>query len=225
MSQWLKLLTDDLTDEETRDLLSRASTDLQKFLEAHPEAEFRILEILDRRLSGSLNNESWDEFSQLMGTYLGRDLTHFLSWLALGEQDKRLAMVEQVASEEVLSFLRLLLAYHGPELEEAFVLWKQHPNDWRTFVRHVHYDQIAQQYHVKVEIEKYGGEKVVLEGPPDSLLGLAHALLVTVRMVGSPEHFNPKATKVFLEELESNRAFFAEEAEEENEAPDPKDVH
>ncbi|SMC24416.1 hypothetical protein SAMN02746041_01980 [Desulfacinum hydrothermale DSM 13146] len=229
MSRWLKLVANELNEEETRRLLTEATTKLHDFLESHPEAEYRILEILDRRLSESIDGGTWETFTHLMTTYLGQDLTHFISWLALEDQEHRLAMAEQVASPDVLSFLKLLLAYHGPELEEAYVLWQQNPDDWRTMVRHVHYDQIAQRYNVKLEIEKYNGQKVVLEGPPDSLLGLAHALLVTVRMLESPEHFSDKAAQVFFEELELNRSFFAEETEEtkesEDDGPGPQELH
>ncbi|RMF29184.1 MAG: hypothetical protein D6759_14405 [Chloroflexi bacterium] len=194
------MLTGEIPEEEASALLTQAATELQTLLETRPQVEQHVLDILGKRLDGTVDAETWQVLDASLANYLGRNPAYLIAWIVQPDRDGRLERLAEYASPQVLAFMRLILGLYGPEMENALVLWNQVPDDWRTFYREVYYDEIGQQYRLKLHIEKYNGEAVFIEGNPDSILSLTSYLVLTLRLVGTPEAFSEHTVNLFLDE-------------------------
>jgi len=201
MSDWPSLMSGKVTVEEASSLVAKAAESLRAFLAARPEAPAHVLEILGRRLSGQLDAETWQVLDTSLSNYLGRDLAYLITWTAI-DPDMRLPEVEKHASPEVMAFLRTILGLYGPELGNAFAVWNELPNNWQTIYRDVFFDQITQRHLLRLRIDKFSGEKVVIEGPADSIMNLTTGFIFTLRMVGTPDAFSQEWVDQFLKEVD-----------------------
>jgi hypothetical protein len=199
---WWSLLTGQLSEEEARHLLSRGVEELHALLEARPRAMEDVLDILDRRLGGEIDAQTWKVLDDSLAHYLGRDLAHLVAWAVQPDQTARLEELQRYASPEVMAFFRTILGRYGPEWESALLCWNELSHDWRTLHREVYYDQLNRQPYIRLRIEKYNGETVLIEGNADSILGLTSGLILTLRLVGIPEAFSESRIKQFREEVE-----------------------
>lgn len=197
---WMALFTGQIPVEEAGPLLRQTSAEFHTFLQAHPEALEQVMAIIEKRLRGGLTPESWGLLESALTHYLGRDLTYLLSWVLQYDQSNRLQELERYAPPSVMHLFRTILSLHGPELEEAYTVWNEIPDNWRTVYREIYYDQLSRRYLLRVRIEKYNGEELTIEGPPDAILTLASYLLLTARLVGVPEVFSENAVNLFLTE-------------------------
>lgn len=197
---WWSLLTGQLSDEEARELLAQGVQELHAFLEARPRATEDVLEILDRRLGGEIGAQSWEHVDASLNLYMGRSLASLLAWTAQPDQAARLAELQEYSSPEVMAFFRTLLGRYGAELEAALVRWSELPDDWITLYREVYYDQLNQRPLIRLRIEKYSGDVLLIEGSPDSILSLATGLILTLRLVGIREAFSPDRVEQFVNE-------------------------
>lgn len=196
------MIANEPVSEDSARLLARAAGDLHAFLETHPEAVSHVLDILRRRLGSEINAQTWQVLDASLVNYLGQDLASLAAWTVQPDQGNRLQELEKHASPEVMTFFRTILGLYGPELERAYAVWNELPDNWQTIYREVYYDQLAGRHHLKVRIEKYNGEEMVIEGPPDSILTLASYLILTVRLVGIPDAFSPERIELFLSEAD-----------------------
>ncbi len=200
MDDWGSLLMGQISAEEADRLLAQSAEDLHAFLEARPQAVQHVLDILSKRLGGEINAETWQVLDTSLANYLGRDLAYLVTWVAQSDQGNRIQELEKHASSQVMAFLRTILGLYGLELENAFAVWNEIPDNWRTFYREVYYDQLSERHHLKLRIEKYNGEEAAIEGPPDSILTLTTYMILTLRLVGTPDAFSQDRIDLFLDE-------------------------
>ena len=57
--EWYSLLTGQMNYEDAGPLLQRTATDMQQYLDAHPQAEQHILKIIERRLPAKPTASTW----------------------------------------------------------------------------------------------------------------------------------------------------------------------
>jgi hypothetical protein len=202
VDDWFRLSTGQMSDEDTARLVARAAKGLHTFLETHPEATSHVLDILRRRLGSEINAVTWQVLETSLVNYIGWDSAYLASWIVRPDHDERLQVLEKQASTEVIAFFRAILGLYGPELERAFVVWNELPDNWCNIHRDVYYDQLLESHHLKVRIDKYNGEAMVIEGPPDSFLALVSYLIFTVRLVGIPHAFSQARIELFLRETD-----------------------
>jgi hypothetical protein len=202
MDKWLELLTGLVSPEEAEPMISEALTALDEFLQRDPRTMERVVDILNRRLSGEFNAETWKLMHDSLCQYFTEDLACLLYWVVDVENAaaSRLYEVERYGLPNVMAFLRAVVGIFGVDLTNAFILWNQIPNNWRTIYRDVYFDRINERQHIKLRILKYSGEEVVIEGPPDSILSLGNELIFTSRLVGAREDFSESTIKLYLEE-------------------------
>lgn len=216
MNEWLKLLMGLVSAEEAKNMLSKAVAVLDDFLKSDPHTEQRVVDILSRRLSGEINASTWDVMHASLSQYFTEDLAYLLYWV-VGVEDpaaNRMQDVEKYASPAVMAFLRAVVGIFGADLSNAFHLWNRVPDNWRNLSREVYYDLINQTHRLKVQIEKFNGEEVIIEGPADFVLNLAGALIYTARLVGTREAFSQESIDEFLDESRQLTELLTAEKEE-----------
>lgn len=202
-SQWLELLKGQVSAQEVEKMVSRAVAKLDDFLQRDPQAEQRVMAILSRRLNGEISADSWELMHTSLSQYFGgEELAYLLYWVVDVEEptDNRIHELAKSAPPQALAFLRTVVGIYGLDLSNAYALWNEHPDNWRTLQREVYYDLINQRHHLKVRIQKYNGEETVIEGPADFILNLARVLILTARLVGTREAFSAQSIDSFLEE-------------------------
>jgi len=84
----------------------------------------------------------------------------------------------------------------------AFEIWGQLPDNWRLVNREVYRDLINNRYFMRIQLEKYGGEKTFVEGPPDSIMSFATFLVGALRFVGDGNAFSDEGIARFVPEAE-----------------------
>jgi hypothetical protein len=204
-NEWLKLLRGEISAKKKVKMLSEGIEHLDGFLKSDPHTQQRVVDILSRRLSGEINADTWDVMHASLKQYFTEDLAYLLYWV-VGVEDptaSRMQEVEKSASPAVMAFLRAVVGIFGVDLSNAFTLWNQLPDNWRTVGQKIYYDLINEQHHFIVRIEKYSGEEMVIEGPADSILNLAGVLTHTVSLVGTRDAFSPESIEEFLADSRS----------------------
>lgn len=216
IDKWVKMLTGEISGKKAEPLLTRGVAKLQAFLETHPQAQQRVVDILRRRLNGEINAGTWQVMNDSLSQYFSQELAYLLYWVVNVEDPSanRMVEVEQYVSSKVMAFLQTVVGIYGPDLSEAYAHWNQLRDSWRTIYRDVYYDQLNERYHIRVRIEKYNGEEVVFEGNPDSILTLASYLVRTAYMVGTGEAFSPGSVNLFANETKVLAKLLSPEQEE-----------
>lgn len=226
MASWQDLLEGRLSVGEAEGLVAEGAKELEELLKSDPGAEERLLEIIGTRVDGEINDVTWDLLDSSLIGYVGINVTQLLEWVFIGlalRDPSRMDLVAKAASPRVENLIRSILGRFGVELEEAWTVWRQLPNDWRTFFREVYHDQIRNTPLIKIRIRKYNGEDLNLEGNPSSFLTLARNLVLTLQLVAIPDVFSPDIVDSFVEEVTKLNKLIAPEEEEEERRPMDED--
>jgi len=183
--EWLALLDGGLSAQEEDRLVKRGLERLHDFLAADPLAERRLTELLERRLGGPMDADTWDAMNASLSQYFGQDLACLLYWVVAAETDmaNRLERIEGFATPPVLSFLRAVIGIYGIDITHAFDLWQYGPDNWRVAKREILFDAIEDTFRISVTIEKFSGEEMMITGVPDSILRLATSLVYTAALL------------------------------------------
>ncbi len=190
--------------EAILDQMRPGAEELRALLASQPTTEEEVVAVLSRRLSGPITPDTWDAVGHSLTSYLGETGFEVLVEAALSEpQDKtKLEALEEVGGSEVAGLARRITAQFGDEMRYAFEIWGQLPDNWRLVNREVYRDLINKRYFMRIQLEKYGGEKTVIEGPPDSILSLATFLVGALHFVGTAEAFSEDRIAQFVPEAE-----------------------
>jgi hypothetical protein len=201
---WQALSDARVGTDEAEPLIKDAVRELEAILQADPQAENRIKELLGRRLSDRLRPDAWGKLETGLASYMGIEPASLFGWLASGEiygDRTPLEKVLAVAGEEAGLLLRSLLGTYGAELGEAWGVAKQSPHDWRAFFRDVYQDRITNTPFIRIRISKYNGEEFLLEGNAASVLGMARNFVLTLLLVSDPSFFPPALVQSFQEDV------------------------
>lgn len=198
---WDAVLAGEVAPEEMKPLLVASAQAIDEYLSADSETEEEALDVLRRRLERPLEPTTYDEILAALRALMGNDGTGLVHWYVTTAPEDT-SMLRENASPRVDWFLRRITAAHGPELQAAFSLWRDLPDDWKLVNREVFYDLVRERYYIRHRIYKASGEQVVLEGNADSVLDLARSLLLTLRWVGRADAFSEPVKEAFLAEAQ-----------------------
>lgn len=213
-ADWSSILAGSTSVHDADPLIERSSRQVEEALDARPGLDDELMEVVEKRLSGPLDPDTYQSFWDLLKGTLGEEgayLVHF--YFMAREQPETRAAVEAATSQRVLAFMRRLTVRFAPELDAAFQIWQELPHAWKTMNREVYYDVIRRRHYIKLLLQKLNGEETLIEGTADSILGLTRSLLVTLRWMQSADAFSQSAIDLFLEDAESLLAILKREDE------------
>jgi hypothetical protein len=193
--------TDVALDDSDIAVVARGGEDIVKFLADDPNGEERLLGVLDRRLDNDIDEQTWSRVYASLATLVGEGGTNLISWAATVEPNL-IDMIDPHVPSEAAALMRRVAATYGAELRNAYERSTELPNNWRAINREVYQDLTRNQAYIRIRIEKYNDEKVLIEGPGDSILGLAKNIIVALRLVGSRQEFSEARIQEYLEEAD-----------------------
>jgi hypothetical protein len=200
-ANWSAILAGATPLEQATDLIESSSQQVEAALTADPKLEDELLAAAEKRLTATFDPETYQGFWELLRGTFGEEgayLVHF--YFMARDQEAQRATVEANASPTTVAFMRKLVTRLGPELDAAFQIWQELPHAWKTLNRDVYFDVIRQRYYVRLLLQKLNGEQTLLEGTPDSILGLTRSLLITLRWMQSADSFTQSYIDQFLDE-------------------------
>jgi hypothetical protein len=201
MPTWDAVLSGQVELDEVRPLLAVSAQEIDEYLAADSETEEETLDVLRRRLEGPIQTTTYDAILGALRALMGDDGTGLIHWYVTSSPEDA-AILRGNASPRVEWFLRRIVAAHGPELQAAFALWRDLPDDWKSVNREVFYDVVRERYYIRHKIFKVDGSEVTLEGNADSVLDLARTMLLTLRWIGTADAYSPAVKEAFLAEAD-----------------------
>ncbi|HVR77325.1 MAG TPA: hypothetical protein VMS99_02925 [Acidimicrobiia bacterium] len=201
---WDRLLAGELSDVEVEILVGDTIQELEAFLLSHPDLRTDVVYVLDEWHKDPLDDLSWDRLKDRLGSYLGLNSAHLLSWLSwlrVADREVELEKMSSDGSPAVMGFMRFIVAVYGGRIRKAMVAERDLADDWQSIALNVFHDQIGQFYRLRLSLTKTNGEVVLLEGLPDSIMTLTHQLVLMLKAVDRSA-FAPEPTAEFVEELD-----------------------
>jgi|GEM_PF-1651811 len=221
-----KAISDPVASSAAEVLFPPVAGHIQELLDTQPDALDYVLDILRKHVEPVIGGATYGNLMTSLVNYLGPDASYLLAWLAQAqadpaEQQARFEALEQHAREfspEVVAFYRAIIGTFGQEMELALIRSNELPDNWNVISREVLYDVINNSFLIQLTIEKFNGEKTVIEGPPDSILSLATGIIITARLVDTRDVFSQDRIDTFLAEAEELIALLRPEPEPADEA-------
>jgi hypothetical protein len=201
-ADWLAVINNQIDPTNARELFLHAIHSLDKLISTHPAAEADARDLLRRRFEGAITVDTWPTVDEVLRKYFGSEITYLLTWVIIdSDQVNRMEQIEALAPPSVTRFINTMLAFFGPELDQAVSQFMSLPDDWRSFFRDVTFDQINNRFLIKIRLLKFNGNYVSIEGAPNSILNLARNLIWTLSTIASKDMFSSEIAQGFLDDL------------------------
>lgn len=151
---------------------------LRQFLQEYPANGAQMDRTIRQHLQGGVTLETWGHILHGLTTYAGEDIATFVLTVLLrsGDVDFML-LVEESTPVQVWPYLRGLMALYSDHLQEAYAIFGENPQGWRTINRRVYYDHLTDSWRANFEIIKFNGEQFNLDETPTSAIVLCQAIL------------------------------------------------
>jgi hypothetical protein len=190
------------------DLLEISAGELEEFVAGRPNALEEIRVILDRRLRSGIGPDTWGDLIRSLSEYVGWNAARLLTWGSTvdGRDEQRTRRVERVEATghpAAVDVLRGIRATHGVELQEAWELFSEPPENWRSIDREILVDIVRGRPLVRIVLTKNNGETFKLESPADSCLNLAAFLSATLVAINDRAAFSEAMTNYYVEQATS----------------------
>jgi hypothetical protein len=170
---------------------------LLRFLKQDPAHGAYMDRTIRQHLQAGVTLETWGHILRGLTTYAGEDVATFLLTVLLRSDDADfMLLVEESAVAEVWSYLRGLMALYSDYLQEAYAIFGENPQGWRTINRRVYYDNLTDSWRASFEIIKFNGEQFSLDETPTSAIVLCQAILDALSAVPAdlaPQAVDPNA--------------------------------
>jgi hypothetical protein len=187
---------------EASEILAR----LEKALE-HSAVADELLDLVGARLTG-LGTATWGQLYESFTAYLGvghdknseepPDL--ILRW-ARAEPDERQDLEDAlVGRPRAAAFIRRVVAIYGPEIRDAFAIWREDPHTWRGIRPRILRDLRTGTPVIEIVVTKMNGEELYLIGTSSGVLDLVRSLLQILQLIPSPRKFDSQSVADFLRE-------------------------
>ena len=197
-------LVDSLRDQSLDDVRNQSyalASGFEAFLETHPQAQDHVVEILDKRLGGQINENTYDGCLQGISDYFGRENAILLLLLIHTSGQEVFEQLRANNAPKTLDVVSRIKGLYYPELADALRRREKLPDDWREVSWEVYFDRLTNRHHLEVKIQKYSGEEPVIKGSPDSILGLTSKLLALLNLVNSFDEFTQESLESFSKEI------------------------
>lgn len=212
--EWINLLNGTVGADRAGPLVEAAAQQLQERIDADPQIEERVVAILDRRFAGAANSLTLATVQNALATYLGDDISFLLVWLSEpNSMIERVADFNANAPAPAGNLVRTVLARYWQEFRDAQEYAGQSPDEWRSLSQEAFLDQLTAKYTVRVRIEKYSGESIVLEASPNSALALIKFVTRALATISTPGIFDPANLEEYLDEVDDFRSRLAAETD------------
>src|SRR6266498_46120 len=106
--------------DETAFVSDRATV-LESFLKAHPDAERKLHEILDKPID-KIDASTKDNIIASLDDYFGEEITNILFGFAQPDVESHLQDYNKVIPAQVMSFLRKFVSLYAPKLTKLNLL-------------------------------------------------------------------------------------------------------
>jgi hypothetical protein len=171
--------------------IERVTRLCSQFLQADPVNRAYIDRTIRQHLDGGISFETWGRILTGLNRYAGEDIaTLILMALLRADEAEFLASIEEHLEPEVRSYLWGLIALYSDDLREAYALFGENPQGWRTVNRKVYYEHLTEKWYATYEIIKFDGERIVLDETPSSAIVLCQAILDA--LISIPEDLAPE---------------------------------
>jgi hypothetical protein len=179
------------TEDEQAQIRRDAGLLLQ-FLQASPTARPYVDRIIREHLRDGVDLETWGHILNGLTLYAGEDVATFILVILLRSDDAEfLDLVEKHVGGEAWSYMRSLMALYSDALGEAYAVFGENPQGWKTVNRRVNYDHLTETWHAAFEIIRFDGERIQLDETPTSAIVLCQAILDALNAV--PAELAPQA--------------------------------
>ena len=166
----------DTADEDAE--IERVTRLCSQFLQADPVNRAYIDRTIRQHLDGGISVETWGRILTGLNRYAGEDIaTLILMALLRADEAEFLASIEEHLEPEVRSYLWGLIALYSDDIQEAYAVFGENPQGWRTVNRKVYYEHLTEKWYATYEIIKFDGERIVLDETPSSAIVLCQAIL------------------------------------------------
>lgn len=145
-------------DDQDVAVLQDGGEDIRRLLASDAHAEDRLFRLLDKRLEGDFDSETWSRIYKSVTALMGEKGATLLGW-ATTVDPTPIEALDRHTPAEVVALLRLITATHGAELQSAYARWDQLPNNWRTVGREVHQDLLRNRALITLRVEKFNGRR------------------------------------------------------------------
>jgi hypothetical protein len=173
------LIWGDGADAAERDRLLRVACGaLEELLGRVPDAADEIDRVFAENLVDPINTDTWSPIDRFLMLYVGSDVRYLIAWTAL-RPEERLPMLESAGSPGAATFMRSLVARYDPAIGDAYLAWRELPDNWRKINRNYVIDGERGKL-VRVTVSTYGGASFGVEGPLHALMNLTSYLLDTL---------------------------------------------
>jgi hypothetical protein len=196
-------------------------SELAILLSENPEIKQEVHEIIDYHLKGGVDRTTYRKIDTGLEMLLGTRVTRvIMKCCKLNDNNVFEHFKEEIGGadvDKVLPFLRYLTAMYGTEIEEAYILFGEIPEDWRSSTITVYREENEEEeeeegelWFITIGLTKYSGEKIFLKMLPRS------AFILVKRVIREMEKFPREAVdeddiKEFIEETEGfHRKFLSE---------------
>ena len=157
-------------------------------IEAGNAAEEQVMSILSWRLRAAPDEDAFGKLLDAFSDYLGRPARAFLAAVVADFDDEDVDALAKVAPRTT-KIRTVAKAVYGTDLDLAFEVWNEHPDDWRYMSPAIYTDVRRRRKLVAVRLEKNSGESCSIIGPPESLVRLARQVLTVLAENLEPEAF------------------------------------
>ncbi len=192
-------VTETTLDEVDLRYVTTGAERIERYLAGCPDGAGELILTIGRRLGEEVDGNTWGPLYSSLSILLGDDGAGLIAWAATTDPSK-LEEMRSRAPSDAANLVCRVVALYGPELKRAWEIWGESPHNWRNISRDVYQDLFTNRAFIRIRIEKYNDEEVVVEGHADSILGLAKGILVALRVVGSRAEFGEPQIQAYLEE-------------------------
>jgi hypothetical protein len=203
--RWRAVLAGSLGGDEAAALLVEGRSALAAALQA-PHAEDDLVDIVGRRMLKPPDARTWDSLIAAIIGYMGLDAAYYFVWAIRDDYGGFAAHTEGEA--RIREVVGRITGLFSEELAESWAVWLEKPGDWQTVRWSIYFDQSTAETVIHLTIITYGGESFTITASEDSLLTLAHHIVVVLAKVGvgALDVQGIARLRTVLDELEAVRA-------------------
>ena len=190
-------------------------SELAIFLSENLEIEQQVREVFDYHLKEGVDRTTFGTVRNGLEMLLGESATLFIvGCCKFNDNELFEHFKEEIGGadiDKVLPFLQHLTALYGSKMEEAYDIFNEIPEDWRSSVITVYREEKERDeediWFINIQLTKYSGEKIFLRMRPISAFILVKRLIKEMGKFPR-EAVDEKDIKAFIEETEGFKKKF-----------------
>jgi hypothetical protein len=198
---WASLMSDQVAFESHRHLFEDALSDIRAFVANEPRATEVVGRVLEQRVRSVPLDRALGEVTEGLVSLLGTDAAFLLHWLNYAGASDRLNELASIATPDVTTILRQIVAEHGAVLDRVQGAAFAHAQDWSYIEKSGTVDMLSGRQSFSVALTRWDGEVLRLQMSPDSLMNLTSHLLDLINGAQSLNAFTAQALESFTDRL------------------------